>query len=70
MKPSVTPSTATYTQWFNSFRALLPGSIPTLRTVAIRKQDRAAASQQWEDVGGSVRRVPMPGSKEATKIPR
>ena len=56
MKPSVTPFTAIYSQWLESFKAIFPGAglsgnpeekLPTAAQVA--------AVQEWEDEGGSLK---------------
>jgi hypothetical protein len=67
MKPTVTPFTAIYTQWLDSFRALIPGMSegPSEKLSA-----KPAAIQEWEDEGGSIKPVPSkPGVEPAPKIP-
>jgi hypothetical protein len=70
MKPSVIPFTAVYTQWLDSFRALLPGSMPPGSSQAINhSREQAAANQEWEHEGGSIRPASTPGAKDAPKLP-
>ena len=65
-----TPFTALYTQWLESFRALIPGARPAgPATELTPKQEQVIANQEWEDEGGSVKPVPTPEAKEAPKIP-
>ncbi len=50
------PFTAVYTQWLASFRAMIPGGAPAGPAEDLaRGQEQAAAHQEWEDEGGSVR---------------
>jgi hypothetical protein len=57
-----TPFTSIYTQWLDSFRALIPGmSGPSEEMV--RKQEQVTAHQEWEDEGGSVVQTVKPGTK-------
>ena len=50
------PFTAIYTQWLESFRALIPGwAPPGLSEDASRKREQVAANQEWEHEGGSVK---------------
>lgn len=64
MNTPVTPFTAIYTQWLESFRALLPGGAPSGPSEsAIHKQEQVAANQEWEDEGGSVVQTVKPGTK-------
>ena len=70
MKPPVTPFTAVYTPWLDSFRAMLPGGAPAGPSEeVIRKQEKVAAHQEWEGEGGCVKPVPTPEAKDAPKIP-
>jgi hypothetical protein len=71
MKPPVTPFTAVYSQWLASFRAMLPGFAPPPAEAAhsALKKERVAATQEWEDEGGSVKPAPTPEVKDAPKIP-
>jgi hypothetical protein len=56
MKSTTTPFTAVYTQWLDSFRAMLPGGAPAGPSEAVtRKQEQVAANQEWEDEGGSIK---------------
>ena len=56
MKLPVSPITAIYTEWLNSFRALIPGSsAATPPETLTPKQEQVAANQEWEDEGGSVK---------------
>ena len=71
MKPTVTPFTEVYTQWLDSFRAMLPGyapAAPTEPALTTIKQEQAAANQEWEGEGGSIK-PPAPGIKVVPKIP-
>jgi hypothetical protein len=59
-----TPFTAIYTQWLESFRALIPGCAPAGPSEeTTRKQEQVAAHQEWEDEGGSVVQTVKPGTK-------
>jgi hypothetical protein len=75
MKPSDTPFTVIYAQWLQSFRAMFPGGKPSDPSSQVtlppkpQKAGQAAAVQEWEDEGGSVKPVPAPEAKEAPKIP-
>lgn len=69
MKPTVTPFTAMYTQWLDSFRAMLPGGGPSADKTLPPKAAQAAAVQEWEDEGGSIKPVPTAEAKDAPKIP-
>jgi len=62
MNPINTPFTALYTQWLDSFRALIPGMSGPSEELT-RKQEQAAANQEWEDEGGSVVQTAKPGTK-------
>jgi hypothetical protein len=50
-----TTFTAIYSQWLQSFRALLPGGAAGPSEAVARKQEQTAAHQEWEDEGGSVK---------------
>ena len=70
MKSHVTVFTEIYAQWLDSFRAIFPGGAPTGQSEpAERKQERVAATQEWEDEGGSIKPAPTPEVKNAPKIP-
>jgi hypothetical protein len=70
MKSSSTPFTAVYTQWLNSFRAMLPGGAPAGPADKLTpKQEQVVANQEWEDEGGSVKPTPVAEVKDAPKIP-
>ena len=70
MKPTGTPFTVFYTQWLDSFRALLPGGAPAAPAEpSALKEERVAATQEWEDEGGSIKPAPTPEVKHAPKIP-
>jgi hypothetical protein len=54
---SNTPFIALYIQWLESFRAMIPGwrqPSGTPRELTPR-QEQAAANQEWEDEGGSIK---------------
>ena len=75
MKKPDTPFTAIYAQWLMSFRSIFPGdglssevTMPPTRPKPT-KAAQAAAVQEWEDEGGSIKPVPVPEVKEAPKIP-
>jgi hypothetical protein len=56
MNPNNTPFTAFYAQWLESFRAMIPGykaSGPSEELTP--KQEQVAATQEWEDEGGSIK---------------
>ena len=70
MKPTVTPFTAVYAQWLDSFRALLPGFVPAAPAEQSElKKEQVAANQEWEDEGGSIKPAPVAEVKDAPKIP-
>ena len=78
MKNSDTPFTVIYAQWLQSFRAMFPGgtapgpsSEATLPPISAKglKEAKAAAVQEWEDEGGSIKPVPVSEVKDAPKIP-
>ena len=70
MKPPVSTFTAVYTEWLDSFRAMLPGGS---RTAPAReptpKEAQAAAHQEWEDEGGSIKPEKKPAQEPAAKLP-
>ncbi len=54
--PSNTPFTAVYAQWLESFRAMIPGCAkPDAAVPMSPKQEQAAANEEWEDEGGSLK---------------
>jgi len=56
IKTPSTPFTAIYTQWLDSFRMLIPGCAPAGPSEeVIRRQEKAAANQEWESEGGCVK---------------
>ena len=56
MDPTNTPFTAIYAQWLESFRAMLPGGRPSRPSEELTpKQEQVAATQEWEDEGGSIK---------------
>ena len=56
MNPINTPFTAIYAQWLESFRAMIPGGKPSGPSEELTpKQEQAAANQEWEDEGGSIK---------------
>lgn len=72
MKPSVSPFTAIYTQWLESFRAMFPGggpAGPSAEATLPPKAEKVAAVQEWEDEGGSIKPAPVTEAKDAPKIP-
>lgn len=45
-----------YTRWLKSFWAIVPGfELASQSEESARKQEQAAAAQEWEDEGGSVK---------------
>jgi hypothetical protein len=70
MSTPETPFTAIYAQWLETFRALIPGGAPAGPSEALTpRQEQAAANQEWEDEGGSIKPVPTSEVKDAPKIP-
>jgi hypothetical protein len=71
MKPPVTAFTEVYSQWLDSFRAMLPGSWAAASPgEPTRKELQAAAYQEWEDEGGSIKPPEKaPGLASVPKIP-
>ena len=71
MKPPVTAFTEVYSQWLDSVRAMLPGrwaqAAPSEPT---RKELQAAANQEWEEEGGSIKPPEKtPGLAPGPKLP-
>jgi len=67
-----TPFTAIYTQWLESFRAMLPGCAPAGPAEELTpKQEQAAANQEWEHEGGSIKppAEQKPGVEPGPKLP-
>jgi len=71
MNPPNSPFTAIYTQWLDSFRAMIPGGMPAGPSEeTARKQEQVAANQEWEDEGGSVKPAKKkPDADPDVKIP-
>ena len=72
MNPTNTPFTAIYAQWLESFRAMIPGNRPSGPSEELTpKQEQAAANQEWEDEGGSIKppAEAKPALAPAPKIP-
>ena len=73
MKPDVTPFTAVYTQWLDSFRAMLPGYAPEAPAeqpaLTTLKKEQIAANEEWEHEGGSIKPAPNSEARDAPKIP-
>jgi len=71
MKPTVSPFTAMYTEWLDSFRALLPGGWSAAPSTELTtKAAHKAAVQEWEHEGGSIKPAPKAAGQEPeTKIP-
>jgi len=56
MKPPVSAFTSLYTGWLDAFRAMIPGSSATgAPEEPTPKEAQAAANQEWEDEGGSIK---------------
>ena len=70
MKPTVSAFTTIYTEWLESFRALIPGAshTPPAREPT-PKTDQAAAHEEWEDEGGAIKPEVKPAQAPAPKIP-
>ena len=68
---SNTPFTALYTQWLDSFWAMIPGAKPAGASEELaRKQEQVAANQEWEDEGGTVKPAkPLADAMPDVKIP-
>ncbi len=66
MNNANTPFTEVYTQWLESFRAMIPGAAPA-REVAEKKAE-VVAKQEWEDEGGAPKVVPPAKTKGAPKL--
>jgi hypothetical protein len=68
---SNTPFTEIYMQWLDSFRALIPGGWRVGPSEAVtRKVEQAAANEEWEHEGGSVKPAEkQPGLAAVPKIP-
>ena len=56
MKPPVSTFTSIYTEWLDTFRAMIPGGSQAGATKEpTPKEAQAAANQEWEDEGGSIK---------------
>jgi hypothetical protein len=56
MKPTVSTFTSIYTEWLDTFRAMIPGgSHKPLAGEPTPKEAQIAANQEWEDEGGSIK---------------
>jgi len=70
MNPINTPFTAIYAQWLESFRAMIPGGRPSGPSEELTpKQEQAAANQEWEDEGGSIK-PPAPTKPVLSSVPK
>jgi hypothetical protein len=70
MNPTNTPFTAIYAQWLESFRAMIPGNRPSGPAGELTpKQEQVAATQEWEDEGGSIKPPAETKPAPAPKIP-
>ena len=69
--PIPTPFTAIYTQWLESFRALIPGNKKvTAAEKMTPKEALKQAKQDWEDEGGSCKPpAAEAGVEPAPKLP-
>lgn len=70
MDKSLSPFTAAYALWLGSFLTLIPG----LRSAGFsselaRRQEQAAANEEWEGEGGMVRVMDPPAPRAWPKIP-
>jgi hypothetical protein len=64
MKPHGTAFTVVYTAWLEIFRSMIPGGSRTAPAAELSpKEAQAAANQEWEDEGGSVKPAAAPGPK-------
>jgi len=72
MDPKSTPFTAIYAQWLESFRAMILWDRPSGSSAELTpKQEQAAANQEWEDEGGSIKppKEAKPALAPTPKIP-
>jgi hypothetical protein len=71
MNPINTPFTALYAQWLESFRAMIPGGRPAPPEELTPRQEQVAATQEWEQEGGSIKPQieAKPALAPAPKIP-
>lgn len=66
MNPSLTPLPDLYAAWLSTGWSMLMGKAPAGPAKdPVLKPDQAAAVQEWEDEGGSVKSVPTPRAKAA-----
>ena len=70
-QPSNTPFTEIYTQWLDSFRAMIPGGWRAGPSEDVtRKLEQGAANEEWEHEGGSIKPAEKkPGLAVVPKIP-
>lgn len=68
---SNTPFTALYSQWLDSFWAMIPGAKPAGASEEMaRRHEQVAANQEWEDEGGSCKPAEKkPDADPDVKIP-
>lgn len=72
MNPIETPFAAIYARWLESLRAMIPGGKPSGPPAEMTpRQEQAAANQEWEDEGGSIKppAEAKPVLASAPKIP-
>ena len=72
MNPPDSAFTSIYTEWLESFRALLPGGSQLLQPKEpAHKEAQTAAHQEWEDEGGCItpEKAPAPAQATGPKIP-
>lgn len=70
MEPSRTPFTAIYTEWLRAWRSMFAGTPPAEPAQnPTPPHAPAAAEQEWEDEGGSIKQTKKPGREPGPKIP-
>lgn len=67
MEPSRTPLTAIYIEWLNAWRSIFTRTPPAQDSTPPPAQ--AAAEQEWEHEGGSIKQPKKPGREPEPKIP-
>lgn len=67
MEPSRTPLTAIYTEWLNAWRSMFTRTPPAQDSSLPPAQ--AAAEQEWEHEGGSIKQPKKSGRESEPKIP-
>ena len=68
MKTTLETLTARYTEWLNTSWSMITGT-PLPAKEPPPKAAQAAAEQEWEDEGGSIKPAKKPQAEAASKLP-